>query len=174
MQSTLRWWVIGTVALSLVACARPPAQTDGIAGAPAAQSRGPKVLTKKSLLVPSGVVAVAVLAFPVLRSAVFRSGRPAANAASAEVVQPADDPPAVHPVRVEVVKPKPGGMERTTTQPGSVHAYEYEDIFAKVSGYLKGQSLDIGSPVKKGQLLAVIDAPELEKEVQQLRAKCGG
>src|SRR5439155_6343103 len=98
------------------------------------------------------------------------SGRPAANAASAEGVQPADDPPAVHPVRVEVVKPKPGGMERTTTQPGSVHAYEYEDVFAKVSGYLKGQSVDIGSPVKKGQLLAVIDAPELEKEVLQAAA----
>jgi len=45
VQSTVRWWLIGAVALSLAACARPPAQTDGIAGALAEQSRGPKVLT---------------------------------------------------------------------------------------------------------------------------------
>jgi RND family efflux transporter MFP subunit len=40
-------------------------------------------------------------------------------------------------------------------------------LYAKVSGYLKEQSVDIGSPVKEGDLLAVIDNPELIKEAER-------
>src|SRR5262245_45810849 len=54
--------------------------------------------------------------------------------------------------RVEVVAPVPGGLVRTTTQPGSVHAFEHADLYAKVSGYLKTQSVDIGDQVKTGQV----------------------
>lgn len=68
---------------------------------------------------------------------------------------------------VEVVTPVPGGLERTTTQPGSVHAFEDADIYAKVSGYLKTQTVDIGDRVKVGQVLAEIDMPELVKEVER-------
>jgi RND family efflux transporter MFP subunit len=71
---------------------------------------------------------------------------------------------------VEVVRPRAGGVERTTTQPGSVQAYERARLFAAVSGYLKTQPVDIGDRVKKGQLLAKIDVPELEKQVKQYRA----
>src|SRR5262245_24744040 len=39
--------------------------------------------------------------------------------------------------RVEVVKPKRGGMEMTTSQPGTVHAFEFAKIYAKVSGFVK-------------------------------------
>jgi RND family efflux transporter MFP subunit len=74
------------------------------------------------------------------------------------------------PIPVEVVHPRAGGVERTTTQPGSVQAYERARLFAAVSGYLKSQDVDIGIRVKKGQLLAKIDVPELEKEVKQYRA----
>lgn len=69
--------------------------------------------------------------------------------------------------RVEVVNPAPGGLERTTTQPGSVHPFEFADLYAKVSGYLKTQSVDIGDRVKAGQVLAEIDMPELVKEVER-------
>jgi RND family efflux transporter MFP subunit len=48
-----------------------------------------------------------------------------------------------------------------------VHPFEYADIFAKVSGYLKTQSVDIGDHVKAGQTLAEIDMPELVKEVER-------
>ena len=47
-------------------------------------------------------------------------------------------------VRVDVVKPRPGGLVRQTIQPGSVHAFESVDIYAKVSGFLKTQEVDIG------------------------------
>ena len=71
---------------------------------------------------------------------------------------------------VEVAYPKAGGMARTVTQPGSVHAFEYADLYAKVNGYLKTQAVDIGDVVKFGQVLAEIDDPELFKAVDQAKA----
>jgi HlyD family secretion protein len=61
--------------------------------------------------------------------------------------------------RVEVIRPALGGMRRTTVQPGSVVGYESVDLYAMVSGYLKTQAVDIGSRIRKGEVLAVIDAP---------------
>ena len=71
---------------------------------------------------------------------------------------------------VEVAQPHQGGVERTTTQAGSVHAFEYASLYSKVSGYLKVQNVDIGDRVKLGQLLAVIEDPEVDKAVEQNRA----
>jgi RND family efflux transporter MFP subunit len=65
------------------------------------------------------------------------------------------------PAVVRVVKPTPGGLGRTTRQPGTVQAFDREDVFAPVPGVLKGLAVDIGSRVKKGQVLAQIDAPLL-------------
>lgn len=73
--------------------------------------------------------------------------------------------------KVEVEHPMPGGLERVTTQPGSVQAFEAASLYAKVSGYLEEQYVDIGSEVKRGELLAVIDVPELVKEAQRRAAE---
>ena len=73
--------------------------------------------------------------------------------------------------RVEIAHPTPGGLQRVTTQPGSVHAFNAASLYAKVSGYLKDQYVDIGDHVKSGQLLAVIDVPELVKEAQRRAAE---
>lgn len=75
-------------------------------------------------------------------------------------------------VHVEVIKPHRGGIERTTSQPGTVMSFESARLYSKVSGYLKtqeldGEPVDIGTQVKKGDVLAVIDMPETEKEVQR-------
>ncbi|WP_435017929.1 efflux RND transporter periplasmic adaptor subunit [Tundrisphaera sp. TA3] len=70
-------------------------------------------------------------------------------------------------IAVVVARPRPGGIERTTTQAGSVHPFEHAALFAKVSGYLKDQNVDIGSRVKRGDLLAVIDDPEVDQAVAQ-------
>lgn len=67
-------------------------------------------------------------------------------------------------VSVKTVRPSPGGILRTSSQVGSVQAYESADLYAKISGYLKTLLVDYGSRVKKGQLLAEIDDPELVKE----------
>ena len=50
-----------------------------------------------------------------------------------------------------------------TVQPGSVHSFESVELYAMVSGYLKSQGVDIGSRVKKGEVLAEIDVP---REIQ--------
>jgi RND family efflux transporter MFP subunit len=82
--------------------------------------------------------------------------------------------------QVHVVKPLAGGLERLTTQPVTVRAFEYEELFAKVSGFLKVRTpeIDIDSVVKEGEVLAEIDAPELLKAkkhaeacVEQAKAK---
>lgn len=72
--------------------------------------------------------------------------------------------------RTEVVLPTKGGLTRTSTQVGSVHPFQQAALFAKISGYLKWQEVDIGSPVKRGQLLAEIDDPEVVKERDRSKA----
>jgi RND family efflux transporter MFP subunit len=75
--------------------------------------------------------------------------------------------PAGVPVTVEVVQPTKGGITRTSSQTGSVHAFESAELFAKISGYLKELSVDIGDHVKRGQVLAVIDSPEIIEEAER-------
>src|SRR4051812_44718751 len=57
-------------------------------------------------------------------------------------------------VRVNVVRPKVGEMDRVTTQIGTVQAYETVNLYARVSGFLKAQAVDIGDRVKKEAVLA--------------------
>ena len=66
---------------------------------------------------------------------------------------------------VEVIHPQRGGIPRQTIQPGSLIAFESVDLYAMVSGYLKTQVVDIGSRIKKGEVLAEIDAPREAKAV---------
>ncbi len=73
-------------------------------------------------------------------------------------------------IRVETIHPQRGGIERTSKQPGVVLAFESARLFAKFSGYLKSQNVDIGSHVHRGEVLAEIDSPELVKEVDQKQA----
>jgi RND family efflux transporter MFP subunit len=72
--------------------------------------------------------------------------------------------------RVEVTRARQGEMDRTTTQPGTFQAFESVEIYAGVSGYLKTLAVDIGDRIKRGQTLAIVDVPELEKEVQRRAA----
>jgi len=73
-------------------------------------------------------------------------------------------------IAVKVVFPRPGAMDRTTTQPCSVLAFGSVEIQAEVSGYLKTLNVDIGSRVKKGDVLAEIEVPELVKQLQHHKA----
>ena len=68
---------------------------------------------------------------------------------------------------VEVVRPKLGGIERTIQQPASLHAFETVNLYAMVSGYLKTQSVNIGSRIKKGEVLAEINVPRDAKMVEE-------
>lgn len=72
---------------------------------------------------------------------------------------------------VEVVRPEPGGIQRVCSQPGTVEPFESAELFAKASGYLTEQVVDIGSLVKKGEVLARISVPEYEKQVERDTAR---
>jgi RND family efflux transporter MFP subunit len=54
--------------------------------------------------------------------------------------------------------------------PGTVQAYVEAPIYARTSGYLKEWRTDIGAQVTKGQLLAEIDAPEVDQQLSQAQA----
>ena len=61
--------------------------------------------------------------------------------------------------RVKMVRPRVGGIPRTIQQPATMHAFESVDLYAMISGYLKSQTVDIGSRVKRGEVLAEINVP---------------
>ncbi len=71
---------------------------------------------------------------------------------------------------VSVVSPKPGAPMQEVLLPGTTQAFTDAPIFARTSGYVKGWYLDIGAHVKQGQLLAEIESPEVDQQLQQARA----
>jgi RND family efflux transporter MFP subunit len=64
----------------------------------------------------------------------------------------------------------PGSSHQTLTLPGNIQPFNRAAIFARVSGYVKSWDHDIGSPVKAGQVLASIDAPDLDQQLGQAKA----
>lgn len=74
-------------------------------------------------------------------------------------------------ITVEVIHPAAGGIDRICMQPGTIEPFEAADLYAKVSGFLIEQSVDIGAKVKAGQILARIAVPENEKQVERDAAK---
>jgi RND family efflux transporter MFP subunit len=54
--------------------------------------------------------------------------------------------------------------------PANIAPIQYASIYARVDGYLKSRLVDIGDRVKTGQLLAVIDTPELDQQLNQAKA----
>jgi RND family efflux transporter MFP subunit len=69
-----------------------------------------------------------------------------------------------------VVAPPAVSAASALELPGRLEAYARAPIFARVSGYLKSWKVDIGTPVKAGQLLAVIETPDLDQQLLQARA----
>jgi RND family efflux transporter MFP subunit len=70
---------------------------------------------------------------------------------------------------VIVVHPKRGAPQREIVLPGDMQPYTDAPIYARTSGYLKSWQVDIGTHVKAGQLLAEIDTPEIDQQLQQAR-----
>ncbi|MDY3554708.1 efflux RND transporter periplasmic adaptor subunit [Gemmata sp. JC717] len=74
-------------------------------------------------------------------------------------------------VTVEVIHPRAGGIDRVCVQPGTVEPFQSADLYSKVSGFLAEQTVNIGSRVQKGDVLARIAVPEQEKQVERDRAR---
>ena len=71
---------------------------------------------------------------------------------------------------VSVVSPKQTAPAEEIVLPGNVQPFITSPIYARTNGYLKKWYFDIGAHVKQGQLLAVIETPEVDQQLQQARS----
>lgn len=71
---------------------------------------------------------------------------------------------------VSVVLPANSANQSSLDLPGRLEAYTRAPIYARVGGFLKAWYVDIGAPVKSGQLLAEIEAPDLDQQLLQAKA----
>ncbi len=72
--------------------------------------------------------------------------------------------------RVEVIHLTRGPGQTTLVLPGTVQAVTEAPVLARADGYLKRRIADIGDRVRAGQVLAEIDAPELDQQIHQAEA----
>ena len=71
---------------------------------------------------------------------------------------------------VSLVHPRRGAPAEEVVLPGNAQAYVATPIYARTNGYLKSWYFDIGAKVKSGQLLAEIETPEVDRQLDQARA----
>jgi RND family efflux transporter MFP subunit len=109
------------------------------------------------------VLALAVIAVAALLVSGIWSRVKAQSALRAETVQAAI--PAV-----SVVSPKRTAPADEIILPGNVQPFITSPIYARTNGYLKKWYFDIGAQVKQGQLLAVIETPEVDQQLEQARS----
>ena len=95
------------------------------------------------------------------------SGVRTRNAADATLKRTTAD--AAVPV-VSVISPTASASTREILLPGTTQAFTDAPIFARTNGYVKRWYFDIGAHVKAGQLLAEIETPEVDQQLQQARA----
>jgi RND family efflux transporter MFP subunit len=112
-------------------------------------------------LAVAGVIGLAAVAF------VVGSGLWNRNASSAKLKEWTDAQSV--PV-VSVVSPAKNANKSSLDLPGRLEAYIRAPIYARVGGFLKAYYVDIGQAVKAGQLLAEIEAPDLDQQLMQAKA----
>ena len=71
---------------------------------------------------------------------------------------------------VTVIHPKGAGQGDGLTLPGAVQAYNSAPIYARTNGYVRRWFVDIGDAVRAGQTLAILDAPEVDQQVEAAQA----
>jgi RND family efflux transporter MFP subunit len=131
-----------------------------ISTAPAnGETEGPRRPPKKvALALGAAALCVAAVVLLGIRSRVEAESRLrlATNQAATPVVQ--------------VIYPKQGAPTEEIVLPGSTQAFTDTPIYARTNGYLKRWYFDIGARVKKGELLAEIETPEIDQQLEQARA----
>lgn len=113
----------------------------------------------------AGVLVVAGLAV-LLGGGIYAGIR---DRAAAEATLTTDTLRASVPI-VDVIHPQDDAPDQELRLPGQTVAFSDAPIYARTSGYLKRWNYDIGSHVKKGDLLAQIETPELDQQLRQARA----
>jgi RND family efflux transporter MFP subunit len=116
---------------------------------------------------PGGVPRLGIIFLAVLFSAIGYGiyARHASEAALSLVTREASV------LTVSVVHPTPGSQADDLALPGNVQAFTETPIYSRTDGYLKKWYFDIGSHVRRGQLLADIETPEVDQQLNQSRAE---
>lgn len=116
-----------------------------------------------------GLIVLIGVALLVLAVILFRDQPP--DATSEIDVKPNHAEPSVTAgLPVQVMKPQRRDVTYTITLPANISPWYQATLYAKVPGYLTWMGFDKGDLAKKGQLLAVIDAPEVEQQYRQAEA----
>jgi RND family efflux transporter MFP subunit len=123
------------------------------------QTRQPTKRNRKKIALGSAsLLALGIIIFLGIRSRVETETRLAITTDQAAV-----------PV-VDVIHPKESPPAQEIVLPGTTEAFTDAPIYARTNGYLEHWYFDIGAHVKKGQLLADIQTPEVDQQLQQARA----
>lgn len=120
----------------------------------------PGKVSRRSLAL-AAILALLVVVFVVVNGVWSR------NASEAKLKETTD---ALAVPTVAVIQPGLGGNKSSLDLPGRLEAYSRAPIYARVSGFLKAWYVDIGASVKAGQLLAEIEAPDVDQQLLQAKA----
>jgi len=143
---------------------------------PTSESKLPKVAPPATTQAPAAppsksgggaTVVIALLALAALGGYVVYRALQRNEAMHGEALQD----PQVTAVKIEVVKRS--SPENRLTLPGTALADQQTPLYARINGYLKSFAFDIGDSVKKGQLVAEIDSPEVDQQLRQAVATQG-
>lgn len=110
---------------------------------------------------------IALIALGCLAAALLALGIAPRLRASTELTRQARAQTAL---TVSLVEPKPAPASQELLLPGAVTPYIDASIYARTSGYIVRWNTDIGTKVKAGQTLAIIETPELDAQLSQARA----
>src|SRR5262249_8403384 len=102
-----------------------------------------------------GVLAVGVVSIPIWRATTTHARPSSASEAS---------------VAAAVARVTRSGISRELVCQAELRPYQEVDLHAKVAGFLKSISVDIGDKVEASQLIAIIEVPELSDEIERARA----
>jgi len=132
-------------------------QTQDLAATPPLAESGRSRSRKWLVALAAFAIVAGVMLFGILTRV---KARTALRAQTAEMAVPT----------VSVVHPQPSAPVQEIVLPANVQAITDSPVFARTTGYLKKWYVDIGAHVKKGQLLAVIETPEIDQQLRQARA----
>jgi RND family efflux transporter MFP subunit len=86
------------------------------------------------------------------------------------LINPGAQPPTRDSVKVKIAYPQRGSATANLTLPGELQSDQEADIFSRASGYLKRLTVDLGSKVNGGDLLAEVESPEDDAQFAEVKA----
>lgn len=118
---------------------------------------------------PTRIIAIGLVVLAVVGSAFVVGYMPRRKAK--EDLAAATKADVAQALRVEVVAPKVASSDKPMILPGTVHPLEETTVYSRANGYVRTWKVDLGDKVKEGDLLAEIDTPELDQQIDQARAQ---